>query len=131
MVRLLIAFFQVAMMTSTYSKESMIRGYHVYQSAWTATIGEELPCVRELSNHQDPFAVAVTNSGNIIGRLPRKISSICAMFLQKGGTVDYQVLATRCYSADLPQGGLEIPCLLKFGGNERTLKNQKLLNLKY
>ena len=62
-------------MTSSHSMESMIRGYHVYQNIWTPTTGEELQCARELSNLQDPFALAVTKSGIIIGHLPRKISS--------------------------------------------------------
>lgn len=106
----------------------MIRGYHVYQSIWTPVIGEELCCARELSNPQDPFAVKITKGGSTVGHIPRKISSVCAVFLQKGGTIDCVVTAARRYSADLPQGGLEIPCILNFSGNENDIdKVQKLL----
>ena len=110
---------------ASYTKLSMIRGYHVYQSTWTAVVGEELVCARELRNPQDPFAVTVTKSGNIVGHLPRKISSACAMFLQKDGRIDCQVLGTRQYSAYLPQGGLEIPCLLKFLGDKKDVEKLK------
>ncbi len=39
--------------------EAMVRGYHTYQSVWTAVVGEQLPCQRETVNPRDPFAVAV------------------------------------------------------------------------
>ena len=41
----------------TYEFVSMARGYHQYQSIWSAVIGEELPCRIELSNPHDLFAV--------------------------------------------------------------------------
>ena len=38
------------------------------------------------------------------------------------------VTAARCYSADLVQGGLEIPCILKFEGSEKyAMKAEKLI----
>ena len=37
----------------------MVRGNHVYKYIWSAEKGENLKCVRETSNHFDPFAVAV------------------------------------------------------------------------
>ena len=40
--------------------ETMIRGYHEYQSIWEAEIGENLTCIREPGNVRDPYAVAVT-----------------------------------------------------------------------
>ena len=99
----------------------------MYQSIWTPVLGEELCCARELSNPQDPFAVKVTKDGSTVGHIPRKISAICAIFLQKGGRIDCLVVAGRRYSADLPQGGLEIPCTLKFSGDENDIyKVQKL-----
>ena len=36
----------------------MVRGYHVYQHVWDASIHEGLPCTREADNLRDPFAVA-------------------------------------------------------------------------
>ena len=91
-----------------FSVESMVRGYHVYQSIWTPSVGEELLCRKEPGNSHDPFAVAVIDAtGNIVGHVPKKISSICSMFLQRGGTIVCVILAScRRYSADLPQGAL-------------------------
>ena len=37
----------------------MVHGNHVYKNIWSAEKGENLKCVRETSNHFDPFAVAV------------------------------------------------------------------------
>ena len=37
--------------------QSMIRGYHCYNSIWEAAIGEVLPCKMELSNPENHFAV--------------------------------------------------------------------------
>jgi len=52
----------------TFDVQAMVRGYHVYQHVWDASIHEELPCAREADNLQDPFAVAVSapwGSGNL------------------------------------------------------------------
>ena len=67
--------------------EAMVRGYHVYKEIWCAAVGEELSCMREVENYRDPFAVAVVRSGVIVGHVPRKISSVCSMFLRRGGTI--------------------------------------------
>ena len=37
-----------------------MRGYHVYQENWSATVGEELVCQRETGYIRDAFAVSVT-----------------------------------------------------------------------
>ena len=42
-----------------FSVTAMVRGYHVYQYTWAATIGEDLECQREAGNREDPFVVAV------------------------------------------------------------------------
>ena len=114
----------------SFSLEAMVRGYHVYRSVWEAAIGEELMCVREVGNRTDPYAVAVVKpqSGELtVGHLPRKISSLCSTFIKRGGTISCIVTSTKRYSYDLPQGGLEIPCRLKFTGNDKELsKTQKL-----
>jgi len=38
--------------------KSCVRGYHVYEDIWDASVGEELPCQRENGNCANPFAVA-------------------------------------------------------------------------
>ena len=50
----------------------------------------------------------------MVGHLPKKTSSTYSLFIRKGGTIDCEVTPdpNRKYSRDLPQGGLEIPCVL-------------------
>ena len=96
--------------TCTFSVEAMVHGYHVYQDSWEAAIGERLPCKREPGNRKDPFAVAVVRSRDTVGHVPKKISSVCSMFLLVVvQSIHCRVIASRRYSGDLPQGGLEIP----------------------
>ena len=70
----------------------------------------------EPTNTIDQYAVAVIRSGLVVGHLPKTISRVCSLFLRRGGTIYCIVTNTRRYSADLPQGGLEIPCTLHFEG---------------
>lgn len=108
-------------MDSDLEIESCIRGFHVYKDRWNPVLGENLSCQRELSNGHDLFAVAVLKNGTIIRHLPRKISSICSLFISKGGSLTCRVSSSHRYSADLPQGGLEIPCVLLFQHDDEKL----------
>ena len=112
--------------------EAMIHGYHEYQSILEAEVGENLTCIREPGNVRDPYTVAVTKpkSSTIVGYVPRKMSAICSLFLRKGSSISCQVSGGRCYSQDLPQGGLEILCLLRFQGTAKDVqKVEKLATL--
>ena len=71
----------------------------MYHSVWLAVVGEELP---EPTNTSDVHAVAVMKAETIIGHVPRKISTLCSVFLRRGGSIHCVV---RRYSSDLPQGG--------------------------
>ena len=102
-----------------------VRGYHVYQAIWAAAIGEELLCEREPTNAFDRYAVAVVRSSTIIGHLPRRISKICSLLLRRGGSI--YVSGSRRYSADLPQGGLEIPCNLTFKAKVKEIKKVRTM----
>ena len=114
-----------------FQKESCVRGYHVYKDVWNAVLGEELLCQREAGNSSDLYAVAVLKDGTTVGHLPRKISRICTLFIRRGGTISCLVNGRRKYSADLPQGGMEIPCLLLFKGESKEIKKLvKLLSKK-
>ena len=109
---------------------SVIRGYHVYDKIWTATVGEVLECVREPSNVIDRYAVAVTKNQIVVGHLPKKISRVCSLFLRRGGTIQCEVTGNRQRSRDLIQGGLEIPCVLIFSSEKKAeLKKAKKLLL--
>ena len=95
-----------------------IRGFHVYKDVWDAVVGEELECERERRNNYDRYAVAVKRNGDVVGHLPRKFSRICALFIKRGGLISCTATGSRSRrcSADLQQGGLEIPCLVTFAG---------------
>jgi len=99
-----------------------MRGFHIYKDRWTPVREEMLVCQREIGNAQDPFAVKVTKSGNIIGHLPKKISSTCLLFLRRGGMLTCKITnPNKQYSRDLEQGDLEIPCLVIFQGEQEML----------
>ena len=102
--------------SGTFTTDSVIRGYHEYRNIWEAAFGEVLQCQRERTNRHDPYAVAVVKDGNVVGYVPRKLSAICAIILQRCGRITCQVNGRRQYSRDLPQGGLEVPCMLTFCG---------------
>ena len=110
--------------------ETVIRGHHVYKEIWTPTLGEILSCRRETDNFHDRFAVAVMKGTDLVGHVPKKISTICSLFL-RSGTLRCEVSGSRQYSADLDQGGLEVPCKLIFECSDQELlfTTRKLLYL--
>ena len=98
---------------------SAIQGHHVYKAIWeNPIIGEELECQREVGNSHDPLAVAVLKQmdghDTIVGHVPRRISASCNAFIRRGGTIQCTVIGSRRYNVDLIQGGLEVPCKLRF-----------------
>ena len=101
----------------TFQMEACVRGYHVYKELWEAVVAEELECQRERDNLYDTYAVAVKKGGIIVGHLPRRLSHLCALFIRRGGSISCSPTGRRRYSSDLPQGGLEIPCLIFFKGD--------------
>ena len=65
-----------------------------------------LVCTQEVENHHDPYALAVEKAGRmIVGHLPKKISSICSLFLRRGGSIHCTVTDSRHHLTDHPQGG--------------------------
>lgn len=102
-----------------------IRGYHIYKDVWSAAVGETLACVLESKNSRDRNAVAVEREGITVGHLPLKVSRVCALFLRRGGTTSCTVTGKRRFSADLPQGGLEVPCTVVFVGQRQEIRKLK------
>ena len=43
----------------------------------------------------------------------------CTHFLRREGTFRCRITESRCLSGDLPQGGLEVPCMLTFRGEPK------------
>ena len=64
-----------------------------------------------------------------VGHVPRKMSAIYSIFIRHGGTIICVVNGACRYSADLPQGGLEIPCVLRFTAKTQSeaAKTESLL----
>ena len=99
---------------------------------WKAAIAEELIHRKETGDHNDLCAVSVVRDTDTttIGRVPRKISAVCSLFLRTRGTIQCQVMEARRFSADLPQEGLEIPCVLTLMGEPKDImKVRQLLTL--
>ena len=114
----------------SYQCDSCIRGYHIYRAIWNPTAEETLDCMQESSNPRDRYAVSVQKDGQIVGHLPRKISHLCSLFIGRDGTITATVTGEKRRSADLPQGGIEIPCRLNFSGpGDVLLKAKHLIEL--
>ena len=95
--------------------------------AWTSTLGEELQCLRENSNNKDPYTVAVMQRHNVVGHILRRMLAVCLLSLRRGGSIYRVVTASRHYSANLPLGGLEVPCTWRFRGKGKDVKNVRKL----
>ena len=112
---------------AVFEKHSVIRGHHIYHRIWTPELGECLVCEREPTNVNDRYAVAVVKDDVAVGHLPRAQSKIYSLFLLRNGTIDCIITGPRRYSADLPQGRLEVPCKLLFNGKHEEIKKFKRL----
>ena len=75
-------------------------------------------CQREIGNSHDPLAVAVVKQmdglDTIVGHVSRRISASCNAFIRRRGIIQCTVTGSRRYNIDLIQGGLEVPCKLRF-----------------
>ena len=81
-----------------FSLDSMVQGFHAYQSVWEPSYGEILMCRREPNKRMDPFAVAVVKNGTIVGHVPRMISASCSLFFRKrGSAIHCKITGTRRY----------------------------------
>ncbi len=110
------------MAASTLEIEYVVRGYHEYMRFWTPQIDEILSTEIEGSNLHDRYAVAVQNEElGTVGHVPKKISRLCHSFLSRGGDIEVRILGRRKRS-DLPQGGLDVPCLLTFNGKQQLVR---------
>ena len=78
----------------------------------------------------DVYAVAVVEGDSVVGHVPHSISAACYLFITRGGNITCEISGSRQYSADLPQGGLELPCRLIFSGSAKDIsKLENLLNI--
>ena len=105
--------------------DSCVRRYLVYKHNWTARIDEVLPCARESGNKEDPYAVAIKKDGCVVGQVLQAISCIFSIFMRIHGVITCTIIATRRFSSDLPQGGLELPCEYTFTGSEDIIRTSR------
>ena len=107
----------------SFAVESMIHSFHEYKYIWeNPNVEDYLSCKRKIGNPHDTHAVAIkgsvggdtTGAVTTVGHIPRKISVIRSIFIRRGGSVTCVVNGSHHHSADLPQGRLEIPCILQF-----------------
>ena len=54
--------------------------------------------------------MASVSAGVIVGHVPREFSCVFLTFLTHSGSINCTITGSRRYSADLAQGGLEVPC---------------------
>ena len=69
----------------------------------------------ELTNSQDPFAVAVIKDGCVVGHAQRTVSPMISFFLGKDGSVGL-CEATGAMVNRAAVFGLDIPCVYRFYG---------------
>ena len=67
--------------------DSCIQGHHIFKNIWTPAMGKQLPCRREIGNNKDWYAVAILRDCTMVVHVPRKISTACALFLQREGSI--------------------------------------------
>ena len=61
--------------------QSCVCRYHEYEERWTALLGEELTCQREIGNVVDRYAVAVKkDTGESVGHVPKKFLGYVVCF---------------------------------------------------
>ena len=48
--------------------QAMVRGYHIYEDIYTAIVGEEFLCKREINNIFNPFAMVVMRGDTVCCR---------------------------------------------------------------
>ncbi len=114
--------------------DSCVRGYHVFQSVWTPILDDNLICRQETGNVHDRYAVGCyklddsNGTSTLVGHVPKTISILCYIFLRNGNTITCSISGDRRHSSDLIQGGMEIPCKLRFLGQECDIKKLKKID---
>ena len=112
-----------------YEVEGCICGFYVYYAVWMPQIGEQLDCALDRGNSEAPFTVAVKKNGETIGHVLWTILCVFSRFLQRPGLISCTVTVKR--SDNLPQGGLKVPCILRFTGPEELREGEEVFGEDY
>ena len=73
--------------------------------------------------------MAVVHNGVIVSHLLRKISLICSLFINRGGSYYCVGSCRQRHRTDLLQGTLVVPCMVTFTGSSESMKKLKLKKL--
>ena len=105
---------------------SFVRGVHAYKDVWEPKIGEVLQLQREPDNCQDKLAVAVLNSGRVVGHVLKNLAPIFSPFLKRScNKAVVEITGNR-----LNHGaghGLEAPCVYRLHGPDPYLQHLRTL----
>ena len=113
-------------MENGYSFTAAVRGFHYYRKFWKPKENEKLDCSHEEHNPFDWFAIkTVTSDGMIVGHLPRDISRIKKLFLNRGAEMEAELTSKHYQRSPLVKSGMEIVCLVRVR-IPAMLKNTKL-----
>lgn len=58
---------------TTFDKESIVTGHHVFKNVWTPYVGE-LSSAQERENQHDRYAVSVKKREELVGHMPTRLS---------------------------------------------------------
>ena len=88
--------------------------------------GKKLSCHFEPNNAFDRFVIKVVQeNGHIVGHLPREISRVTKLYLDRGAKMNLELTSKHYRRSPLVQGGMEIACQC-FVRMPATLRNVKI-----
>ena len=93
-------------MTTYFTVEAMVRGYHIYKEIWESSVGEQLICEIEETNRYDSHAVAVVKSRTVV-------LTTRSFFLNSSTTLLAAIIYTEGTTEDVGPFGLGKLALLK------------------
>ena len=95
-----------------------IRGHHIYKDSWRPTIGGVLQCRRdETAQRFDKNAVGVFKADELVGHLPRQISTIIAQYLDVS---EHNTLTAVVSGKRKREGGEGLSVPAKFSATDNT-----------
>ena len=71
----------------------------------------------ENDNQYDQHAVAVLKAGDVIGHVPRSLSTVTWLFLRRGGSITCRITGKRKLGV-----GLEVPCVYTYSGSAKVIE---------
>ena len=83
--------------------ETVVHGYHVYQVLWEPCVGKTFIAPHESGNGHDRHAMAIyrdSDSGVVVGHLPREIAKTCHYFTRQDGKISRRVTGRRIHSEE-------------------------------